>query len=209
MSVRQLHCENCQRIRWHTRWEPSSRVVANLELFLGLTLGISLLVLRYLRFIERRSAWRCKVCFDAPPAPKFDKTSHEQPYPYVKPCPPVTRVVAEPPDVDLESLSDARRLAILLRQKPINCTQREYWAWHNKLYLGGSWNSPEWQARAREAKERDGYRCIRCGGMEELQTDHIHPLSKGGNNEYVNLQTLCKQCHENKTGRPLKSWGHS
>jgi 5-methylcytosine-specific restriction endonuclease McrA len=84
--------------------------------------------------------------------------------------------------------------------------QRDYWAWHDTLYLGGSSRSPEWKERAREAKRRDGRRCRMCGSDQKLQTDHIVPLSKGGSNEFENLQTLCKACHELKTGRPLRDW---
>ena len=33
------------------------------------------------------------------------------------------------------------------------------------------------------------------------QVDHIVPLSLGGTNDPINLQSICSQCHWNKTGR--------
>lgn len=46
--------------------------------------------------------------------------------------------------------------------------------------------------------ERDGYRCLWCAATEPLHIDHIHPWSKGGENEYDNLQTLCGPCNIRK-----------
>ena len=49
--------------------------------------------------------------------------------------------------------------------------------------------------------KRDGYRCRRCGrsGMfNDLEIDHIRPISKGGKTEYNNLQTLCRRCNKEK-----------
>ncbi len=49
--------------------------------------------------------------------------------------------------------------------------------------------------------ERDGYRCCNCGKSgryEDLEIDHIIPVSKGGKSEYGNLQTLCHKCNVEK-----------
>lgn len=46
--------------------------------------------------------------------------------------------------------------------------------------------------------ERDGHRCCRCGVHEvfdNLEIDHIVPISKGGKSEYHNLQSLCHRCN--------------
>lgn len=99
--------------------------------------------------------------------------------------------------------TDSNRAAFLNKPQP-GCSDEEYWAWHDTLYLGGSWRSPEWQQRAREAKQRDGRRCVICKSDDGLQTDHIVPLSQGGSNDFENLQTLCHACHEQKTGRQLR-----
>lgn len=49
--------------------------------------------------------------------------------------------------------------------------------------------------------KRDGYRCCRCGRSEyqdDLEIDHIKPISKGGKSTYENLQTLCSRCNKEK-----------
>lgn len=49
-----------------------------------------------------------------------------------------------------------------------------------------------------EIFERDGYRCKKCGSRDNLEIDHIIPISKGGKSTYDNLQTLCHNCNYNK-----------
>ncbi|MGB1696856.1 MAG: HNH endonuclease [Thermoplasmatota archaeon] len=51
--------------------------------------------------------------------------------------------------------------------------------------------------------ERDGEKCVICASTTHLQVDHIAPLSRKGENTWSNLWTLCKLCHEAKTGRRL------
>lgn len=44
--------------------------------------------------------------------------------------------------------------------------------------------------------KRDGYRCRKCGrATNDLEIDHIFPISKGGKSEFSNLQTLCHSCN--------------
>lgn len=40
--------------------------------------------------------------------------------------------------------------------------------------------------------------CKKCGSKENLQVDHIIPVSKGGNDEMDNLQPLCADCNREK-----------
>ena len=40
-------------------------------------------------------------------------------------------------------------------------------------------------------RQRDGNACRKCGGTENLQFDHIKPVSRGGKNAARNLQILC------------------
>lgn len=44
------------------------------------------------------------------------------------------------------------------------------------------------------------FECQHCGEKEEnkLTIDHIHPVSKGGDNSFDNLQILCKSCNSKK-----------
>ena len=46
---------------------------------------------------------------------------------------------------------------------------------------------------------RDNGKCIQCGGNENLEFDHIIPVSKGGANTYRNIQLLCENCNRNKS----------
>ena len=46
---------------------------------------------------------------------------------------------------------------------------------------------------------RDGGRCRKCRRAIQLEMDHIIPVSKGGNTEESNLQTLCRRCNRAKS----------
>ena len=47
--------------------------------------------------------------------------------------------------------------------------------------------------------ERDGHRCRICGSrLDDLEIDHIIPISKGGKSTMDNLQTLCHRCNVRK-----------
>lgn len=45
---------------------------------------------------------------------------------------------------------------------------------------------------------RDGHQCRVCGSREDLEIDHVVPISKGGTGEISNLQTLCRKCNRSK-----------
>lgn len=40
--------------------------------------------------------------------------------------------------------------------------------------------------------------CLKCGTDKNLTTDHIIPISKGGSNDFSNLQILCEKCNSTK-----------
>ena len=46
-----------------------------------------------------------------------------------------------------------------------------------------------------------GVICLRCGGKDAMQVDHVMPLSKGGVDHPVNFQPLCRRCNEWKQAR--------
>ncbi len=48
---------------------------------------------------------------------------------------------------------------------------------------------------------RDGGVCQHCGGMYDLEYDHVIPLSKGGSNGVNNIQLLCRPCNMRKGNR--------
>ena len=49
--------------------------------------------------------------------------------------------------------------------------------------------------------EAYNYECAYCGSSENLQIDHIHPVSKGGWKNWDNLQVLCQDCNLRKSDR--------
>lgn len=48
---------------------------------------------------------------------------------------------------------------------------------------------------------RDGGKCCICGSKENLEFDHIIPISKGGATSFRNLQLLCKYCNIKKSDK--------
>ncbi|RLG25894.1 hypothetical protein DRN85_04550 [Methanosarcinales archaeon] len=48
---------------------------------------------------------------------------------------------------------------------------------------------------------RDDGKCKRCGIKEDLEFDHIIPVSKGGSNTDNNIELLCKSCNRKKSDR--------
>ena len=48
---------------------------------------------------------------------------------------------------------------------------------------------------------RDGGECVRCGSRENLEYDHIIPVSKGGSNTTRNIELLCERCNRGKRDR--------
>lgn len=57
-----------------------------------------------------------------------------------------------------------------------------------------------------EVFKRDGFKCQYCGAAAPeaiLEVDHINPVSKGGDNDVMNLITSCKPCNSGKSDRTL------
>lgn len=49
--------------------------------------------------------------------------------------------------------------------------------------------------------QRDGGKCVKCNSQENLEFDHIIPISKGGSNTARNIQLLCEKCNREKSGQ--------
>jgi 5-methylcytosine-specific restriction endonuclease McrA len=49
--------------------------------------------------------------------------------------------------------------------------------------------------------ERDGWRCQKCGSLEDLQVHHQKYRSRQGGDSLANLVTLCAYCHMEEHGQ--------
>jgi len=49
--------------------------------------------------------------------------------------------------------------------------------------------------------ERDGWRCVRCGSLENLQIHHKIRRSQLGSDSLDNLVSLCAYCHMEEHGQ--------
>ena len=57
-----------------------------------------------------------------------------------------------------------------------------------------------------EVFKRDQFKCQYCGKAAPdvvLNVDHINPVSKGGENDILNLVTSCEDCNSGKSDRLL------
>jgi 5-methylcytosine-specific restriction endonuclease McrA len=61
--------------------------------------------------------------------------------------------------------------------------------------------SARWKVVRKQAKDRDGWKCVQCGARGRLEVDHIQPVRTHPDLAYelTNLQTLCTPCHSRKT----------
>lgn len=48
--------------------------------------------------------------------------------------------------------------------------------------------------------------CSYCGNNDNLELDHINPLSKGGSNLADNIMVLCRSCNSSKGAKTLLEW---
>ena len=52
-----------------------------------------------------------------------------------------------------------------------------------------------------EVWRRDQGQCASCGSRENLEYDHIVPVSRGGSNTSRNVELLCEECNRSKGNR--------
>jgi len=64
-----------------------------------------------------------------------------------------------------------------------------------KRHAGGAFTATDWL----HVLDRYGHQCVCCGATEDLQIDHIVPLSKGGAHNIDNIQPLCGFCNRHKS----------
>jgi 5-methylcytosine-specific restriction endonuclease McrA len=48
--------------------------------------------------------------------------------------------------------------------------------------------------------------CVVCGSKNQIEMDHIIPVSRGGTNSEGNLQPLCKKCNLSKGSKTMTEW---
>ena len=48
--------------------------------------------------------------------------------------------------------------------------------------------------------------CVYCGSIDDLTTDHIIPIDKGGNQDFKNLVTACRICNSSKNASFFIDW---
>jgi hypothetical protein len=97
-------------------------------------------------------------------------------------------------DVDVNERSALNHSAQVYpgRQQPRQPSPRDIW---DRL------PAAEKQRISQIVFERDEWVCLHCGTPENLTVDHIIPLSRGGTNDFGNLQTLCKPCNSRKKNK--------
>jgi 5-methylcytosine-specific restriction enzyme A len=84
--------------------------------------------------------------------------------------------------------------------------ERRWWRKYDR-YL----NNRDWRRTRKAALKRDGYRCQQCGRRgsrrNPLQADHrsYAAYNATGRTPIEDLKTLCKRCHQRKTGRRFKN----
>jgi len=90
--------------------------------------------------------------------------------------------------------------------KPCLIFRRSYLSFRNIVVVGLRWNGKNVKRRTigvakkhlQINKEVD---CLYCGvrlNISNATTDHIVPISKGGNNTQVNLVICCKECNSQR-----------
>jgi hypothetical protein len=87
---------------------------------------------------------------------------------------------------------------------------------HPIIAVKGKWNNPRGQAAVppltrRSLIRRDRNLCAYCGvhfDETELTTDHIMPVSRGGQHNWTNVLAACRRCNHGKSDRTPEEWGH-
>ena len=58
----------------------------------------------------------------------------------------------------------------------------------------------------KEIKKLYESNCFYCGSSDQIEIDHIIPISKGGRHSIGNLVSACRKCNRSKTNKYLAQW---
>jgi 5-methylcytosine-specific restriction protein A len=72
--------------------------------------------------------------------------------------------------------------------------------WVNRLSVTERGYGHAWRKVRERILVRDQHTCTSCG-QPASQVDHLVPKHKGGTDDEGNLVSLCRRCHDRKTGR--------
>ena len=68
-----------------------------------------------------------------------------------------------------------------------------------QLEKTGRITAKEWALKLKQYQ----YKCVYCESDENIEMDHIIPLSKGGDHNINNIQPLCRSCNAKKGNKIL------
>ncbi|MFE3326884.1 HNH endonuclease [Streptomyces sp. NPDC059176] len=88
------------------------------------------------------------------------------------------------------------------------CEAHQRKPWANKSKAWGAGSTRKWR-EFRADRLRAEPQCRWCGAKDELEVDHIIPLSAGGSKwDPDNVQTLCATCHDVKSSQDRRQRTH-
>lgn len=64
---------------------------------------------------------------------------------------------------------------------------------------GGILTEKDWK----EVLDMYGEKCLKCGSPDNIEVDHVIPVSCGGVNDKTNVQPLCRSCNAKKGARTI------
>lgn len=108
------------------------------------------------------------------------------------------------------------KLIIYLNKSYIPCeiARKKFKSYKNFIVIGLKWNGKNVKRRtigfAKEfVNNNRSAKCIYCEGkltLDNATTDHIIPISKGGNNCQVNLMVCCQPCNSDRGTIPFNKF---
>ena len=88
----------------------------------------------------------------------------------------------------------AKRGAEWQKNNPERCRLAEHKHRTSVTGNGGFFTPEEWFTLCFAC----GFRCLCCGRLKKLESDHVVPVSKGGTSWLWNIQPLCRTCNARK-----------